>query len=376
MIQYANHHRPRGSASEAPDVSIVVPMLNEEDNVVPLFEEIRQVMDGGKLTWEVIFVDDGSYDRTVPRLREAIADEPRAAIIELTRRFGQTAALAAGFRDSRGRFVVPLDADLQNDPRDIPRLIEKAEREGLDVVSGWRKNRQDRLWTRRVPSIIANRLVSRLTWTNIHDFGCTLKAYRREALEDVQLYGEMHRFLPAICQWRGARVAEVIVNHRPRTRGVSKYGMRRTIKVLLDLATVKFLGDYLSKPIYFFGKIGLMTVALAMLTLTVAIFQKYGYLADEPVNLNRNVLVLFAMMLVLMAVTFVMMGLLSELLVRIYHESQNITPYRIRRRDHGGIKNNGALPAHVPAEHEALLVEEDDPEELRAGSLVDAARRA
>lgn len=351
-------------------------MLNEEDNVVPLFEEIRQVMDGGKLTWEVIFVDDGSYDRTVPRLREAIADEPRAAIIELTRRFGQTAALAAGFRDSRGRFVVPLDADLQNDPRDIPRLIEKAEREGLDVVSGWRKNRQDRLWTRRVPSIIANRLVSRLTWTNIHDFGCTLKAYRREALEDVQLYGEMHRFLPAICQWRGARVAEVIVNHRPRTRGVSKYGMRRTIKVLLDLATVKFLGDYLSKPIYFFGKIGLMTVALAMLTLTVAIFQKYGYLADEPVNLNRNVLVLFAMMLVLMAVTFVMMGLLSELLVRIYHESQNITPYRIRRRDHGGIKNNGALPAHVPAEHEALLVEEDDPEELRAGSLVDAARRA
>lgn len=337
MIQSAD--RARNGRAAAPDVSIVIPMLNEEDNVLPLVEELREVMDASEFEWELIVVDDGSYDQSVPRLRKSMEDEPRITLIELTRRFGQTSALATGFRSARGRFIVPLDADLQNDPRDIATMIRKAEdAPGYDVVSGWRKNRKDTFFTRRLPSMIANRLVSRFTWTNIHDFGCTLKVYRREALEDVQLYGEMHRFLPAICQWRGARVAEVVVNHRPRAHGQSKYGLRRTIKVLLDLATVKFLGDYLSKPIYFFGKLGLVTIAIAMLTLTLAIFQKYGWFVagGHDINLNRNVLVMFAMMLVLLSVILLTMGLLSELLVRIYHESQNITPYKVRRVSRGG----------------------------------------
>jgi hypothetical protein len=194
--------------------------------------------------------------------------------------------------------------------------------------------------------------VARLTWTRIHDFGCSLKAYRREALEDVELYGEMHRFLPAICQWRGARVTEMVVNHRPRERGTSKYGLRRTIKVLLDLITVKFLGDYLSKPIYFFGKLGLATMTVAVLMLVVAAAQKFGYLVTggTEINLNRNVLVLFAMMLCIMSVIFIMMGLLSELLVRIYHESQGLTPYRIGRVTHGGATTPPMARRRLPRE--------------------------
>ncbi len=316
------------------DISIVIPMLNEEDNVVVLYEEICQVMSKGAMAWELIFVDDGSKDKTVSRLEKAVARNGHVTIIELARRFGQTAALAAGFRHAKGRYIVPMDADLQNDPHDIARLVEKLdEPPGYDVVSGWRKNRHDTFLTRRLPSILANQIVGRLTWTRIHDFGCTLKAYRREALEDVQLYGEMHRFLPAICHWRGARVTEQIVNHRPRAHGTTKYGLRRTVKVLLDLITVKFLGDYLSKPIYFFGKLGIVTMTVAFVTLGITIVQKYGLLVPggEGINLNRNVLVLFAMMMFLLAVILIMMGLLSELLVRIYHESQDRTPYKISR---------------------------------------------
>lgn len=316
------------------EVSMVIPMLNEQENVAALYREIKDVMAEADLSWEAIFVDDGSSDATVATLMDAVQDDPRVSIIELARRFGQTAALAAGFQYATGRYIVPLDADLQNDPRDIKRLIGKLEEApGYDVVSGWRKDRQDRLLSRRVPSKIANWIIARLTWTRIHDFGCTLKVYRRETLEDVQLYGEMHRFLPAICQWRGARISELVVNHRPREFGTSKYGMKRTVKVMLDLMTVKFLGDYLSKPIYFFGKLGLAAFALAWLALSVAIVQRMGWLVPggEAINLNRNVLVLLAMMLCIMSVFIVMIGLLSELLVRIYHESQDIRPYKVRR---------------------------------------------
>ena len=329
------------------DVSIVIPMLNEQDNVVALYEEICHVMSQGDMTWQLIFVDDGSKDETLSRLEGAVAGDGRVTIIELARRFGQTAALAAGFRHAQGRCIVPMDADLQNDPRDIARLVEKLdEPPGYDVVSGWRKTRHDKFLTRRLPSMLANRIIARLTWTRIHDFGCTLKAYRREALEDVQLYGEMHRFLPAICHWRGARVTEETVNHRPRTHGATKYGLRRTIKVLLDLITVKFLGDYLIKPIYFFGKLGIVTMACALVTLAVAVLQKYGLLivGAQGINLNRNVLVLFAMMMFILSVILIMMGLLSELLVRIYHESQDRLPYRVLRITQGGNHAEGEAP--------------------------------
>lgn len=320
--------------ADTPDISIVIPMRNEQENVVALYTELRDVMSNTPYSWEAILVDDGSTDLTVARLLPACEGDVRIRIVRLARRFGQTAALAAGFDLARGRVLVPMDADLQNDPRDIPMLVSALdEAPGYDVVSGWRRNRQDKFLSRRLPSIIANRIIARVTWTRIHDFGCTLKAYRREVVDDIRIYGEMHRFLPAICQWRGATVTERIVNHRPRLHGTSKYGLRRTIKVMLDLVTIKFLGDYLTKPLYFFAKLGLISLSISVLTLGIAVAQKYGYLytGAEGLSLNRNVLVLFSMMLFLMTVMFIMIGVISELLVRIYHESQGMAPYRIRR---------------------------------------------
>ena len=316
------------------DVSIVVPLYNEQDNVEPLYKEIAEVMDAQPLRYEVIFIDDGSKDETVKRMREAVGDDARVTLLQFTKNFGQTASTAAGIDHARGRVIVPMDGDLQNDPHDIPSLVEKLdEGDGWDIVSGWRKNRQDKMMSRRLPSIIANRLVKRMTWTTeIHDFGCSMKAYRREVLEDVRIYGEMHRFLPAICKWRGARITEQVVNHRARVAGESKYGLKRTVKVLLDLLTVKFLGDYLAKPIYFFGKIAMVTLVISLLSLGVALAQKFGFLVTGGgnVRLNNNVLVLFAMMNFLMSVMFLMIGVLAELMARIYHESQDRKPYKVR----------------------------------------------
>jgi glycosyltransferase involved in cell wall biosynthesis len=333
MGQYEMSSRTIGS-ERAIDVSVVIPMLNEEAIIAATCKELIEVLDAGSLTWEAIFIDDGSKDQTVACLEAAAAGDQRITILELTRCFGQTAAMAVGFKQAVGRTIVPMDADMQNDPRDIEGLVLKLdEAPGFDIVSGWRRNRHDKFITRRLPSMIANKLIARLTWTDLHDFGCSLKSYRREVLEDVALYGEMHRFLPAICSWNGARVTEHVVNHRPREHGQSKYGLRRTFKVLLDLVTVKFLGDYLAKPIYFFGKLGMVSMAGAFLTLTVAILQRFGYLYPDPgyLNLNRNVLVMFAMMLFLMSVMFLMLGVISELLVRIYMEGTSRKPYRIRR---------------------------------------------
>lgn len=336
-------HTPR-----AIDVSIVIPLLNEEDNIVPLYNELREMIDAQPLAYEIIFVSDGSTDQTVPRITEATRGDDRVTILELYRRFGQTAAMSAGFNAARGKVIVPMDGDRQNDPKDVPALVAKLDDPApgtWDIVSGWRKNRQDKLWSRRFPSVLANKLIKRLTWTEeIHDFGCSLKAYRREVLEDVRLYGEMHRFLPAICKWRGARVTEQVVHHRARTAGKSKYGLKRTVKVLLDLLTVKFMGDYLTKPIYFFGKLSMMFIALSGLIGAVVVLQKFGILTEDgkPLRLNNNVLVLCGMMTSLMVVLFLMMGVLSELLMRVYHESQNRFPYKIRRTIRGG--ETGAAP--------------------------------
>ena len=262
-------------------------------------------------------------------------NDPRFTVVEFYRGFGQSAALAAGFSMARSNIIVPMDGDLQNDPRDIPRLIAQLEKApGYDIVSGWRKNRQDKRFTRRFPSLVANALVRRLTWCNeVHDFGCTLKAYRREVLSDVHLYGEMHRFLPALCRWRGARISELVVNHRARVAGKTKYGLKRILKVLFDLLTVKFLGDYLTKPIYFFGKLAMLTMLISFLSVGVAILQKFGYLTERgvPVRLNSNIFILFAVMTFITTGMLMMAGLLAELLIRIYHESQGRTPYKIRR---------------------------------------------
>jgi len=321
--------------SEEIDATVVIPMRNEEANVASLCAELQEVMDKELLRYEVIIVNDGSTDGTAAALEMATQNDSRFTVVEFYRGFGQSAALAAGFSMARGNIIVPMDGDLQNDPRDIPRLIAQLEKApGYDIVSGWRKNRQDKRFTRRFPSLVANALVRRLTWCNeVHDFGCTLKAYRREVLSDVHLYGEMHRFLPALCQWRGARISELVVNHRARVAGKTKYGLKRILKVLFDLLTVKFLGDYLTKPIYFFGKLAILTMLISFLSVGVAIVQKFGYLTEQgvPVRLNSNIFILFAVMTFITTGMLMMAGLLAELLIRIYHESQGRTPYKIRR---------------------------------------------
>jgi glycosyltransferase involved in cell wall biosynthesis len=317
------------------DVTVVVPMRNEEANVEAVCSELQAVMNAQPLSYDVVVVNDGSNDGTARELQGFVQSDSRFTVVELARGFGQAAALAAGFRMARGRVIVAMDGDRQNDPHDIPKLLAKLDGPPqYDVVSGWRKERRDPWFSRRLPSICANLLVRRRTWCpEIHDFGCTLKAYRREVLKDIRLYGEMHRFLPALCKWRGARLTEVVVNHRPRVTGQTKYGISRTMRVLLDLLTVKFLGDYVANPLYLFGKLAFLSLAAGTLAVAVAIVQKLGYLTEygEPVRLNNNIFIIFAMMGFLTAFGLLMMGLMSELLIRIYHESQDRPPYRIRR---------------------------------------------
>ena len=323
------------SAAEDVDVSVIIPMRNERTNVAAVCSELQAVMDAQRLRYEVIIVNDGSDDGTSRELERAVQDDARFTVVEFTRRFGQAAALAAGFRSARGRVVVAMDGDRQSDPQDIPKLVARLdELPACDVVSGWRKDRKDPWFSRRLPSAWANRLIRRRTWCHeIHDFGCTLKAYRHEVLRDIKLYGEMHRFLPALCKWRGARLAEVVVNHRPRVSGQSKYGIGRTIRVLLDLLTVKFLGDYVANPIYFFGKLVLLTSCLSAAAIAIAVVQKLGYLTEHghSVNLNNSIFVVIAVLMFVTTLILLMMGLMSELLIRIYHESQDRLPYRIRR---------------------------------------------
>lgn len=323
------------SFAPTPDISVVIPMRNEEANVAPLWSELLEVMEQDPRQYEVIFINDGSEDGTADELDKIAASDPRCVVIEFARRFGQSAGLSAGFRLARGHVIVPMDGDLQNDPHDIPMLVSALdEPPGYDIVSGWRKQRQDKWLSRRLPSMLANRLIRRLTWSPpIHDFGCTLKAYRREVLADINLYGEMHRFLPALCRWRGARVTERVVNHRPRIAGKTKYGLKRTVKVLFDLLTVKFLGEYLTKPIYFFGKAALLTFGISFASLGMAIVQKLGYLTEygKPVNLNDNIFIFFAVMTFLSGGMLLMLGVIAELLIRIYYESRDLAPYRVRR---------------------------------------------
>jgi glycosyltransferase involved in cell wall biosynthesis len=309
-------------------VSVVVPCYNEEGNVARLIEEMDAVLDDAPFSSEVILVDDGSKDATPQLLKDAVAKNPsRYRCILFRRNFGQTAAMSAGFDASTGDVVVPLDADLQNDPKDIPRLIAEINN-GADVVSGWRKNRQDKLMSRRFPSVLANRLIANVGGVHIHDYGCTLKAYRKEVLSEVHLYGEMHRFIPIHAAWAGAKVTELVVNHRPRTAGVSKYGIGRTFKVLLDLLTVKLLGSYSTKPIYFFGFFGFFVGALGALAAVGAITVKISGLEWR----HTFSLGLLAAFLLLTGSQSVLLGLLAELQVRTYHEAQRKPIYLVREK--------------------------------------------
>ncbi|HNY79971.1 MAG: glycosyltransferase family 2 protein [Sedimentisphaerales bacterium] len=306
------------------ELSVVVPLLDEQENLRPLYDQIRQALDG-RYAYEIIFVDDGSTDGSFQVLEEFHDADPNVRVICFRKNFGQTAALSAGFSHARGGIVIAMDADLQNDPADIPMLVAKL-REGYDVVSGWRKQRHDKALTRRLPSRMANWLISKITGVKLHDYGCTLKAYRREVLAQTKLYGEMHRFIPALASWSGARIAECVVNHRPRTAGVAKYGLGRTWKVILDLITVKFLGSFSTKPIYIFGGLGGLMALFAFLLGLMVISQK----VNSGVDMSGNPLLLLTAVLFLTTIQFILMGLLAELLVRTYHESQNRPTYVIR----------------------------------------------
>jgi glycosyltransferase involved in cell wall biosynthesis len=313
-----------------PDISVFLPVFNEEPNLRPLHEKLTQSLAQLGRSAEIIYVDDGSSDRSLDILREIAANDPRVRVIALRRNYGQTPAMAAGIHAARGKVLIPMDADLQNDPADIARLLDKLD-EGYDVVSGWRKNRQDKLITRKIPSMMANRMISWIGGVPLHDYGCSLKAYRRESLEDVQLYGEMHRFIPIYASWSGARVTEIPVEHHARTMGKSKYGLSRTIKVIFDLMTIKFMASYQTKPLYMFGFAGLTTFVISFLCAALALLMK---LASWPHHADfvQTPLPVLTMVMLVLGVQFFFMGLLAEMLVRTYHESQAKPIYAVRER--------------------------------------------
>jgi glycosyltransferase involved in cell wall biosynthesis len=305
-------------------VSVIIPFFNEEPNVAPLLSELLGALRALGRTFEVVCVDDGSGDGTFAALARAAEGEPAVRVLRFRRNFGQTAAMSAGIEAARGAVIVPMDGDLQNDPADIGRLLAALEH-GHDVVSGWRKNRMDREMGRKLPSRVANRLISAISGVHLHDYGCSLKAYRREVLDGVRLYGEMHRFIPIYASWQGARVGELVVNHRARRAGRSKYGLGRTFKVLLDLLVVKLLASYVTRPVYLFGGVGLAAFALGALAAGAALFYKLSGRKD----LVETPLPLLAVAFVLAGVVCVLMGLLAELVIRTYYESQGKRPYAI-----------------------------------------------
>jgi glycosyltransferase involved in cell wall biosynthesis len=315
----------RHTVSVAPRLSVIVLVYNELESIAPMHEELMGVLQGLDVPFEVLYIDDGSRDGSTERLGQLAARDRHVRVVSFRRNFGQTAAVQAGIDHSRGDILVFMDGDMQNDPHDIPRLLEKID-EGYDVASGWRKERQDDA-VRILPSKIANWIIARVTGVPLHDFGCTLKAYQREVIQDVKLYGEMHRFIPVHASWVGARITELTVNHRPRMYGKSKYSLSRTARVLLDLMTVKLLGSYSTKPIYFFGFAAFGLWTLAVLCGVIVIAQK---LLPPYVYAHNNPLLLLAVFLAIVGVQFILMGLLAELSIRTYHESQNKTTYVVR----------------------------------------------
>jgi glycosyltransferase involved in cell wall biosynthesis len=306
-------------------ISVVVPLYNEEENVVELHRRVKAAMDRTGKEFEIIYVDDGSTDRTLPLLEEIQSNDRSAVVLSLRRNFGQTAAFAAGFDYARGDVIVTLDGDLQNDPDDIPKLLDLIG--DNDIVSGWRKKRQDPFLSRRLPSMIANRLISKVTGVSLHDYGCSLKAYRREVVKNLKLYGEMHRFIPAVANWYGVKIAEVETTHHPRLRGKSKYGISRTIKVVLDLITVKFLQSFSTKPLQFFGPMGLLSGLIGFLISLYLTVEKILFGTD----IGGRPLLLLGALLIIVGIQFIGMGLLGEMMVRVYHETQKKPIYVIKK---------------------------------------------
>lgn len=309
------------------ELSLFLPVLDEEENLRPMHAKIQSALTTLGKTAEIIYVDDGSTDNSLQILKEIAADDDRVRVISLRRNYGQTAAMSAGIDAAKGDILIPMDADLQNDPADIVKLLEKLD-EGYDVVSGWRKNRQDKLVSRKIPSQIANRIISWIGGVKLHDYGCSLKAYRRDVLQDVKLYGEMHRFIPIYASWAGARVTEIPVDHHARTGGKSKYGISRTIKVVFDLITIKFMAEYHTKPLYVFGTFGIIAFLLSMVAGITAFYLKFV----NGVSFILTPLPLITIVMLAIAVQFFLMGLLAELLVRTYHESQDKPIYAVREK--------------------------------------------
>jgi dolichol-phosphate mannosyltransferase len=313
-----------------PEISIFLPVYNEEPNLLPLHAKLDLALKALGRTSEIIYVDDGSTDGSLKILRELARLDRRVRVVAFKRNYGQTAAMAAGIDAAQGEVLIPMDADLQNDPADIVRLLEKLD-EGFDVVSGWRKHRQDKMVTRKIPSMLANRLISWIGGVPLHDYGCSLKAYRRESLEDVKLYGEMHRFIPIYAAWAGASVTEIPVEHHARTMGQSKYGLSRTVKVVFDLITIKFMASYQTKPLYLFGWAGLLTFGVSLLSAILAFLMKF---ADWPHHADfiQTPLPVVSLVTLVLGVQLFLMGLLAEMMVRTYHESQAKSIYAVREK--------------------------------------------
>lgn len=312
-------------ATQRDTLSVIIPVYNELGNIQPLYEGLDSVLKDLNWDYEVLFVDDGSIDGTREALKQIAEKDPHIKLIFFSRNYGQTAAMSAGFQFAQNDIIVAMDGDLQNDPADIPRLLGKLE-EGYDVVSGWRQSRKDPLFSRQIPSVLANKIISWIGGVHLKDYGCTLKAYRSSYIRKIQLFGEMHRFIPIYAHGMGARIAEIPVNHHPRLHGRSKYGLMRTFKVLLDLVTVKFLGTFSTKPIYLFGGLGFISILLGIITSVVVLVQKFAYGAW----VHRNPRLLISIFFLLIGSQFIMMGLLAEMIVRIYHQSQNRPTYWIQ----------------------------------------------
>lgn len=329
---------PDGRSKLLLDLSLVIPVFNEEENIPLLYEKLLSSMSPLNKSWEAIFIDDGSTDNSFAALANLAKEDKRLKVLKFVRNFGQTAALAAGIDYSRGKVIIPMDADLQNDPNDISRLLNKLN-QGYDVVSGWRKDRHDALINRKIPSWIANKMISMISGVRLHDYGCSLKAYRRSVIKEVRLYGEMHRFVPIYASWQGARVTELPVTHHPRIKGKSKYGIGRTVKVILDLITVKFMSSYLTKPIYVFGIAGICSIGASFAAFVYMIVLKY--FCDT--SFIETPLPVLCAMFFLVGVQFILMGLLSEILMRTYHESQALRTYKIET----AISNGEELPVEI-----------------------------
>jgi glycosyltransferase involved in cell wall biosynthesis len=311
-----------------PRYSIVVPLHNEQENVTDLYDRLKHVMEVHGETFEIVLVDDGSRDRTFNLLREIAAVDSRVTVVKLRRNFGQTSALAAGFDHARGDYIIAMDGDLQHDPADIPLFLEKIA-EGYDIVSGWRKRRIDNLWLRRIPSRCANWLMAKLSGVDIHDFGTTFKAYRREVLEQVPLYGELHRFIPALASWYGASIVEVPIRNVNRERGASHYGISRTFRVFFDLITIRFLLRYLARPLHFFGTVGMVSILGGSGVAAWLLVEKFLHHSD--VMTQHGPLMIFAAVLLLAGLNTLAVGLLGEMQVRHYHEPARRAPYSVDR---------------------------------------------